>query len=147
MTESGAVAPSPSGDGPGRAEAMGDWLRGAFGPALCEAFFVPFHERYTAGLLDRIAPQDPAKSPTAVPAAAASPPAATASGSARPAPRGYNPTFRYPVDGLDHLIYRPRELYAEESASTLNLLAIVDGEGTRHLVRFRDPLMLPSTGE
>jgi len=55
--------------------------------------------------------------------------------------------FEVAVDGLDHLIYHPRELYAEESASTLNLLAIIDGEGTRHLVRFRDPLMLPSAGE
>jgi Family of unknown function (DUF5335) len=55
--------------------------------------------------------------------------------------------FEVAVEGLDHLIYRPRELYVEESASTLNLLAIVDGEGARHLVRFRDPLMLPSAGE
>jgi hypothetical protein len=54
--------------------------------------------------------------------------------------------FEVAVEGLDHLIYS-RESSAEESASTLNLLAIVDGEGARHLVRFRDPLMLPSAGE
>ena len=51
--------------------------------------------------------------------------------------------FEVAVEGLDHLIYRPREVYAEESASGLSLLAIVDGEGTRHLIRFREPLILP----
>jgi len=55
--------------------------------------------------------------------------------------------FEVALDGLDHLIYRPREFYAEETASNLNLIAIVDGEGARHLVRFKDPLMLPSAGE
>jgi hypothetical protein len=50
--------------------------------------------------------------------------------------------FEVALEGLDHLIYRPREVYAEESASGLGLLAVVDGEGTRHLIRFRDPLML-----
>jgi hypothetical protein len=55
--------------------------------------------------------------------------------------------FEVALEGLDHLIYRPREIYAEENASGLNLLAIVDGEGTRHLIRFRDPLTLPSPGD
>jgi hypothetical protein len=55
--------------------------------------------------------------------------------------------FEVALEGLDHLIYRPREVYAEEAASGLNLMAIVDGEGTRHLVRFKDPLMLPSAGD
>jgi hypothetical protein len=47
------------------------------------------------------------------------------------------------LEGLDHLINKPREVYAEESASGLSLLAIVYGEGTRHLIRFREPLILP----
>jgi hypothetical protein len=51
--------------------------------------------------------------------------------------------FEVALEGLDHLINKPREIYAEESASGLTLLAIVDGEGTRHLVRFKDPVMLP----
>jgi Family of unknown function (DUF5335) len=55
--------------------------------------------------------------------------------------------FEVALEGLDHLIYRPQEVYAEESASSLNLLAVVDGEGTRHLIRFRDPLRLPSPNE
>ncbi len=60
-----------------------DWLLASFGPALCEEFFFPFNERYTAGLYDRIAPQDGYKSPR--------------TGS------GYNVQFAYPVNGLDAL--------------------------------------------
>ena len=46
------------------ARTMRDWLLASFGPTLCDAFFFPFHERYTAGLYERIAPQDADKSPT-----------------------------------------------------------------------------------
>ena len=51
--------------------------------------------------------------------------------------------FEVALVGLDHLIRKPQEVFAEESASGLSLLAIVDGDGTRHLVRFKEPLMLP----
>ena len=51
--------------------------------------------------------------------------------------------FEVALVGLDHLIRKLQEVYAEEGASGLSLLAIVDGEGTRHLVRFKEPLMLP----
>jgi protoporphyrinogen oxidase len=42
---------------------MADWLRANFGPTLCELFFEPFHELYTAGLFREIAPQDAYKTP------------------------------------------------------------------------------------
>ncbi|MBV8081962.1 MAG: FAD-dependent oxidoreductase [Candidatus Eremiobacteraeota bacterium] len=64
-----------------------EWNSARFGPTLCALFFHPFNERYTAGLYDRIAPQDAYKSPV---------------GSAR----GYNATFVYPLDGLDVLARR-----------------------------------------
>lgn len=49
---------------PGRAfRTMAEWLEANFGPTLCREFFFPFHERYTAGLYQRIAPQDAYKSP------------------------------------------------------------------------------------
>ena len=38
------------------------WLLSAFGPTLCQLFFLPFNERYTAGMLDEIEPQDLYKS-------------------------------------------------------------------------------------
>lgn len=61
-----------------------DWLESSFGASLCREFFFPFHELYTAGLYDRIAPQDAQKSPNAG--------------------AGYNVEFAYPADGLDALI-------------------------------------------
>lgn len=63
---------------------MQEWLLASFGTALCEEFFFPFNERYTAGLYDRIAPQDGHKSPR--------------SGG------GYNVRFAYPENGLDALM-------------------------------------------
>lgn len=62
---------------------MRDWLLARFGATLCDTFFFPFHDRYTAGMYSQIAPQDAYKSP--------------------PAGRGYNATFAYPRAGLDEL--------------------------------------------
>ncbi|MGH7973127.1 MAG: protoporphyrinogen oxidase-like protein, partial [Limisphaerales bacterium] len=42
---------------------MSDWLLASFGQTLCELFFFPFHNLYTAGLYQEIAPQDAYKSP------------------------------------------------------------------------------------
>ncbi len=71
---------------------MKEWLVASFGPSLCDAFFFPFHERYTAGLYESIAPQDVDKSPSAPP-------------KTDDAPIGYNPTFAYPRQGLDALVH------------------------------------------
>jgi len=83
-----AHLPKPAAGRAARSAASGctlrQWLASTFGPTLCEEFFFPFHELYTAGLYHRIAPQDDYKSPTA--------------GGA-----GYNVDFLYPVSGLDAL--------------------------------------------
>lgn len=47
------------------------------------------------------------------------------------------------LDGLDHMIRRPRALFADVGAGGLVMLEIIDGDGTRQIVRMRDPLMLP----
>ncbi|MFN8019520.1 MAG: FAD-dependent oxidoreductase [Acidimicrobiales bacterium] len=75
-----AAAGATRGEAP---ETMAAWLQARFGPALCERFFDPFHERYTAGLHRELAPQDAYKSPRGQ--------------------QGYNATFRYPTAGLDAL--------------------------------------------
>ncbi len=75
------LAPAGGGRDPAT---MRDWLLASFGPALCAEFFFPFNERYTAGLYDRIAPQDGYKSPRTG--------------------GGYNMKFAYPVNGLDALM-------------------------------------------
>ncbi|MCS7267916.1 MAG: hypothetical protein RMJ04_06735 [Geminicoccaceae bacterium] len=79
------------------AETLAAWLRANFGPTLYELFFGPFHERYTAGLLDRIAPQDAYKSPRDLALALRGAFGATP-------PVGYNVRFAYPRDGLDALV-------------------------------------------
>lgn len=48
------------------------------------------------------------------------------------------------LEGIDHLIHAPQEVYADIGASGLETLEIVDKEGTRQIVRLREALMLPS---
>ena len=73
-----------------------EWLGKNFGPTLCALFFYPFNQLYTAGLYDRIAPQDAYKSPVDLSLAIQG-----AFGKTTPA--GYNATFAYPEEGLNVL--------------------------------------------
>ena len=75
---------------------MKDWLRENFGPTLCDLFFFPFHERYTAGLFDRIAPQDTYKSPVDLSLV-------LKGASEKVSQVGYNVSFLYPKGGLNLL--------------------------------------------
>jgi protoporphyrinogen oxidase len=78
---------------------MKEWLHASFGPTLAALFFDPFHQLYTAGLYDRIAPQDSYKSPVDL--------RLVRQGATGTAPAvGYNVTFLYPEDGLDGLARR-----------------------------------------
>jgi Family of unknown function (DUF5335) len=47
------------------------------------------------------------------------------------------------LDGLDHLIPRPRELYIDNGIGSLSSLEIIDADGVKQIVKLRDPLMLP----
>jgi hypothetical protein len=51
------------------------------------------------------------------------------------------------LDGLDHLIHRPRDLYVDQNGLELSSVQIVDADGTRQIVMLRDPLMLPPPDE
>jgi hypothetical protein len=80
----------------GTTPTMHEWLLACFGSTLCERFFVPFHELYTAGLYKRIAPQDGYKSPVDL--------ALTVQGAFGDAKSvGYNVSYLYPEGGLDGL--------------------------------------------
>jgi|SRR4030088_2949771 hypothetical protein len=48
------------------------------------------------------------------------------------------------LEGVDHLIRKPGEVYVEDGAGELISIEIVDAEGTRQIVKLRDPLMLPA---
>jgi protoporphyrinogen oxidase len=73
-----------------------EWLEQSFGATLCDLFFYPFHDLYTAGLYEKIAPQDAYKSPINF--------KAVAKGALQTVdPVGYNSTFIYPEAGLNTL--------------------------------------------
>ena len=78
---------------------LADWLEGSFGPTLCDLFFHPFHELYTAGLWRTLAPPDAAKSPVSLSLA-------IRGALQEVAGTGYNATFLYPVEGLNTLAER-----------------------------------------
>jgi len=86
----------------GEVATMSDWLRASFGPTLCDLFFEPFHELYTAGLYREIAPQDAYKSPVN--------PTLVIRGAFDEVPQvGYNVNFVYPEEGLNTLALRLAE--------------------------------------
>jgi protoporphyrinogen oxidase len=81
---------------------MKDWMGEYFGPSLCELFFYPFHDLYTAGLYEKIAPQDGYKSPVTL--------ALAIQGAFSDVPAvGYNTRFVYPREGLNTLAMRMAE--------------------------------------
>ena len=48
------------------------------------------------------------------------------------------------LDGLEHMIRKPREIYLDEGAAGLTSLEIVDVNGVRQIVKLKDQLMLPA---
>jgi hypothetical protein len=49
------------------------------------------------------------------------------------------------LEGLDHLISKPLEIYVEDGAEGIMALEIVDADGERQIVRLRDPIALPTS--
>jgi Family of unknown function (DUF5335) len=47
------------------------------------------------------------------------------------------------LDGLDHLIRKPREIYIEEGEGLVSSVAAVDADGIHQIIRLKEPLMLP----
>jgi Family of unknown function (DUF5335) len=47
------------------------------------------------------------------------------------------------LEGYDHLIQRPREVWIEGEGPDISSIEIVDAEDVRQIVLFRDPLKLP----
>jgi len=49
------------------------------------------------------------------------------------------------LEGLDHMIQKPAEIYVDRNGVSLSSMEVVDRDGVRQIVRLRDPLMLPSS--
>jgi hypothetical protein len=48
------------------------------------------------------------------------------------------------LEGLDHLISKPREIFVEDGAEGVVALEIIDADGVRQIIKLRAPLMLPA---
>jgi len=48
------------------------------------------------------------------------------------------------LEGHDHQIRNPREIYVEAQGLELSSMEVIDADGTRHIVILRDPLVLPA---
>jgi hypothetical protein len=51
------------------------------------------------------------------------------------------------LDGLDHLIPHPREIYVDQTGILMSSLEVIDGDGVSQIVHLRDPLMLPAPSQ
>jgi hypothetical protein len=47
------------------------------------------------------------------------------------------------LEGHDHQIRNPREIYVEAQGLELSSMEVIDADGTRHIITLRDPLALP----
>jgi hypothetical protein len=47
------------------------------------------------------------------------------------------------LQDLDHMILKPREVFVEQEATLLKSMEVIDQDGTRQIIKLRDPLMLP----
>jgi Family of unknown function (DUF5335) len=47
------------------------------------------------------------------------------------------------LDGVDHMIGKPREIYLDDEPGGLMSIEIIDAEGTKQIIKLRDPLTLP----
>ena len=56
---------------------------------------------------------------------------------------GKNDYFQIAIDGHDHMVLKPRELYAEYGPRGLQSVGILDSEGAWQILLLRDSLSLP----
>ena len=55
-----------------------------------------------------------------------------------------NDVIAIDLEGVEHLIHKPGEVWVEERGLELSSLEVVDADGVRQIVVLRDPLMLPA---
>jgi hypothetical protein len=49
------------------------------------------------------------------------------------------------LDGFDHIVRKPREVWVDLAAPSIASLEIIDDAGTRQIIQLRDPLLLPAS--
>ncbi len=61
---------------------------------------------------------------------------------------GYDPKddiVEIALEGVHHLINKPQEIYVDLGPASVSSLEIIDSQGVRHIMKLRDPLMLPAS--
>jgi hypothetical protein len=58
-----------------------------------------------------------------------------------------NDEFKIMLDGVDHLVFQPREMYCDFGFGGIQSLGILDNQNAWQIVRLRDPVMLPRPAE
>ena len=48
------------------------------------------------------------------------------------------------IEGLDHMIHKPRELNVEEEGRQLSSLELIHADGGRQIIKLKDMLLLPA---
>jgi hypothetical protein len=48
------------------------------------------------------------------------------------------------LEGMDHMIRAPREIYVDFGVGGLLSVAVTDASGSKQIIKLREPLMLPS---
>ena len=48
------------------------------------------------------------------------------------------------LDGLDHVVLKPAAIYVDQDPLRVSSLEVIDGDDERSIVKFREPLLLPS---
>jgi hypothetical protein len=54
-----------------------------------------------------------------------------------------NDSLRIMLEGVDHFVFQPREMYLDFGLGGVQSLGILDNENAWQIVLLRDPLMLP----
>lgn len=55
-----------------------------------------------------------------------------------------NDLIEVALDGVDHLIRKPQEVYADFDVGGIIAVEVIDAEGTRQIIKLSDPLALPA---
>lgn len=50
------------------------------------------------------------------------------------------------LEGFDHMIRKPVEIFVERGPLGLSSMEVIDADDVRHIIKLRDPLMLPYSG-
>ena len=48
------------------------------------------------------------------------------------------------LEGLDHLIHKPRDISVDDGPDGLKCMEVVDSDRNRQIVKLMEPLMLPA---